>query len=130
MTAKIRKFLQGRQPETPCLVVDLDVVSDRYAELSRALPGAEIFYAMKANPALEILSLLHALGSQFDTASIHEIEACLDLGIGPDRIAFGNTVKKSCDIARAHEYGHRLIAFASSAEMAPQATADAGAAVS
>ena len=55
MTAKIRKFLQGRQPETPCLVVDLDVVSDRYAELSRALPGAEIFYAMKANPDPEVV---------------------------------------------------------------------------
>ncbi len=127
MTAKIRKFLQGRQPETPCLVVDLDVVSDRYAELSRALPGAEIFYAMKANPAREILSLLHALGSQFDTASIHEIKACLDLGIGPDRIAFGNTVKKSCDIARAHEYGIRLFAFDSRAEMAKLATAAPGA---
>ncbi|MGB0631987.1 MAG: type III PLP-dependent enzyme [Alphaproteobacteria bacterium] len=123
MTVKIRKFLQDRQPDTPCLIVDLDVVAQRYSDLARVLPGADIYYAMKANPAREVVSLVHSLGARFDTASIHEIEACLDLGIGPDRIAFGNTVKKQRDIARAYEHGVRLFAFDSRAELAKLAAA-------
>ena len=127
MTARIRKFLEERQPDTPCLVVDLDVVTQRFDDLRRALPGAEIYYAMKANPAREILTRLHALGAHFDTASIYEIEACLDVGIGPDRIAFGNTVKKARDIAQAFDHGVRLFALDSRAELAKLAKAAPGA---
>lgn len=127
MTAKIRKFLEECHPDTPCLVVDLDVVAQRFHDLRRALPCAEIYYAMKANPAREVVSLLHSLGAYFDTASIYEIEACLDVGVGPDRIAFGNTVKKQRDIVRAYEYGVRLFAFDSRAELSKLASAAPGA---
>ena len=94
MSKKIQKFLRESRPDTPCLVVDLDIISNRYADLVQALQGAQIYYAMKANPAREVLSRLHTLGACFDAASIFEIEACLNLGIEPDRIAFGNTIKK------------------------------------
>ena len=87
MTEKIRKFLDERRPDTPCLVVDLDVVSKNYTDLERALPQAEIFYAVKANPAKQVLAKLLSLGSCFDTASIQEIETCLDIGAPPERIA-------------------------------------------
>ena len=126
MTDKIRHFLAERQPDTPCLVVDLDVVAQRYTDLVRVLPGAEIYYAMKANPAREILSLLNSLGGRFDAASIHEIETCLDLGIGAERIAFGNTIKKERDIARAYDYGVRLFAFDSRAELSKLSEAAPG----
>ena len=117
MTDKIRKFLEDRRPETPCLVVDLDVVEENYRALARALPHADIFYAVKANPAKEILSLLLTMGSNFDAASIYEVEHCLDLGASPDRIGFGNTVKKARDIARAFDQGINLFAFDSRAEL-------------
>ena len=66
----------ARHPDTtaPFLVVDLDVVRQQYFSLTAALPGAEIFYAVKANPAPEVLSLLIRLGSNFDVASRGEIE--------------------------------------------------------
>ena len=118
MTDKIRKFLEDRRPDTPCLVVDLDVVARNYRDLARALPEADIFYAVKANPAKEILTTLLPLGAYFDSASIYEIETCLDIGASPDRIAFGNTIKKSRDIARAFDRGVRLFAFDSRAELA------------
>ena len=35
MTQKIRKFLEERRPETPCLVVDLDVVARNYHDFAR-----------------------------------------------------------------------------------------------
>ena len=53
----------------PCLVVDLDVVRENYEAFAKALPGSRVFYAVKANPALELLTLLVSLGSCFDAAS-------------------------------------------------------------
>src|SRR5690606_2735165 len=97
-------------PEGPSLVVDLDVVHDNYQAFRRALPNSRIFYAVKANPAPEILRLLGSLGSSFDPASVAEIEMALDAGATPDRISYGNTIKKERDIARAYELGIRLYA--------------------
>ena len=109
-TQRILDFLATRQPEGPCLVVDLDVVQDNYRAFEKALPDSAIYYAVKANPAPEILRLLVALGSCFDTASVAEIEMALDAGAQPDAISYGNTIKKERDIARAFELGVRLFA--------------------
>ena len=40
MTDKIARFLANRCPETPCLVVDLDVIADSYRKLRKLLPLA------------------------------------------------------------------------------------------
>jgi ornithine decarboxylase len=117
MTAKIYQFLAEQQPETPCLVVDLDVIAGNYAALRRYLPIAQVFYAVKANPAPQVISLLVGLGSCFDTASRPEIESVLAAGAAPERISFGNTIKKERDIAWAYEKGVRLFAFDSEAEL-------------
>nr|WP_298689092.1 type III PLP-dependent enzyme [uncultured Dongia sp.] len=105
------QFLAQEKPATPCLVVDLDVVERKYAALRAALPAAEIFYAVKANPAPEILGRLAAAGSSFDTASSGEIRSALATGVTPDRVSFGNTIKKPADIAWAHSIGVNLFAF-------------------
>src|SRR6188472_2751041 len=110
MTARIREFLKNRPDEGPCLVVDLDVVRDNYTAFAKALPDTRVFYAVKANPAPEVLSLLAGLGSCFDTASVAEIEMVLKAGATPDRISFGNTIKKERDVATAYGLGIRLFA--------------------
>ena len=117
VTERIRSFLAERRPDGPCLVVDLDVVRDNYAAFARAMPDTRVFYAVKANPAPEILKLLADLGSCFDAASLSEIELVLAAGATPDRISFGNTIKMERDIARAHELGVRLFAFDAEAEL-------------
>ncbi|MBN9065841.1 MAG: alanine racemase, partial [Rhizobiales bacterium] len=109
-TQRIMDFLATRRPNGPCLVVDLDVVADNYRAFEKALPQSRIFYAVKANPAPEILRLLASLGSSFDTASVAEIEMAMDAGAPASRISFGNTIKKERDIARAFELGIRLFA--------------------
>jgi len=114
---KIARYLAEQQPATPCLVVDLEVVAEAYKELRRYLPLARVFYAVKANPAPEIVGVLGDLGSNFDVASPSEIELCLERGISSDRISFGNTIKKERDIAFAYERGLRLFAFDSAAEL-------------
>ena len=109
-TQRILDFLATRRPSGPCLVVDLDVVRDNFRAFEKALPDSKIYYAVKANPAPEILRLLAAMGSSFDTASVAEVEMAMDAGAPAERISFGNTIKKERDIARAYELGIRLFA--------------------
>ena len=116
MTERIREFLRKRQDDGPCLVVDLDVVRDNYTAFAKALPDTRVFYAVKANPAPEVLSLLAKLGSCFDTASVAEIDMVLTAGATPDRISYGNTIKKERDVKRAFELGVRLYAVDCKAE--------------
>ena len=116
-TARILDFLRDRRPEGPCLVVDLDVIAKNYRAFTRAMPDTRIFYAVKANPAPEILKLLASMGSCFDTASVAEIDMALSAGATPDRISFGNTIKKERDIAAAHARGVMLYAVDCVAEV-------------
>jgi Diaminopimelate decarboxylase len=110
MTARIRDFLASTAPASPCLVVDLEVITDNYRAFEAALPDSAIYYAVKANPAPEILALLTRLGSSFDCASVQEIGMALSAGADPSHISYGNTIKKERDIARAFELGVRLYA--------------------
>ena len=117
MTPKIERFLSERVPETPCLVVDLDLVEDNYNAIASAFPQARIFYALKANPAPQVLERLVSLGASFDAASWEEIELCLAAGATADRISFGNTIKKAVAIRKAREAGINLFVFDSEAEL-------------
>ena len=117
MTDRIREFLRNRTEDGPVLVVDLDVVRDNYNTFAKALPDSRVFYAVKANPAPEVLSLLASLGSCFDTASVAEIEMALAAGASADRVSYGNTIKKERDIARAFALGVRLFAVDCKAEV-------------
>ena len=117
MTDRIREFLRDRRPEGPCLVVDMDVVRDNYNTFARAMPDSRVYYAVKANPAPEILKLLAGLGSSFDCASVAEIDMALAAGATPERISYGNTIKKERDIAAAYQRGIRLFAVDSREEV-------------
>jgi len=112
---KIKNFVQNK--ETPFLIMDLSVVKRNYNRLKRLLPYAQIFYAVKANPAVEIISLLADLGSSFDVASVPELDRVLEAGVSPDKISFGNTIKKEKDIAYAYRQGVTLFACDSREEL-------------
>lgn len=107
---RIRGFLKTAQVDGPLLVVDSEIVRDNYLKFARALPDTRVFYAVKANPAPEILQLLADLGSCFDCASVVEIDMALATGASADRISFGNTIKKERDVAAAYARGVRLFA--------------------
>ena len=125
-TQRILDFLATRRPNGPCLVVDLDVVRDNFRAFEKAMPESKIYYAVKANPAPEILRLLASMGSSFDTASVAEIEMAMDAGAPAERISFGNTIKKERDVARAFELGIRLYAVDSVEEVEKVARAAPG----
>jgi ornithine decarboxylase len=104
----IREFLDRTAPPTPCLVIDLDIVRDRYLAVRDAMPTARICYAVKANPAPEVIRLLVTLGAGFDVAGVEEIALCLAARAAPGSLSYGNTVKKARDIAFAYRSGVRL----------------------
>jgi ornithine decarboxylase len=103
----VDRFLASVELPTPYLVLDPQVVADRYAGLASALPTAEIHYAVKACPQPEVLGTLAALGSGFDVASPAEVRLALSAGADPDRICYGNPVRGPADVAAAHAAGVR-----------------------
>src|SRR5438874_8271417 len=129
MSERIARFLAEQTPETPCLVVDLDLIVEAYEALRHNLPLARIYYAVKANPAAEIVAMLNRKGASFDVASRGEIGLCMANGVASDRLSFGNTIKKEKDIAFAYQAGLRLFAFDSAFELDKLARAAPGAQV-
>lgn len=101
--ARFREFA-GTQ-ETPVLIVDLDIIKAKYLELQQSIPNLQIYYAVKANPMNEVIRLLDGLGSNFDVASVNELDQLLQLGIDPKKMSYGNTIKKARDIRYFHEHG-------------------------
>ena len=117
-TQTIDSFIAANTFDRPTLVLDTALVAEQYDALARGLRtgkgGADIHYAVKANPAREIIEMLVRKGCRFDAASRGEIELCLSQGAAPEHISFGNTVKRASDIAFAYNAGIQL--FAADAE--------------
>lgn len=117
LTPALASAVADLSQPTPRLVLDLDLVARQYDDFVNGLPGVEVFYAVKANPHEDVLRLLAERGSCFDVASIGELELCRALGIDAERLSYGNTIKKSNDIAHAHLAGVEMFAFDSSEEL-------------
>ncbi|MDR2536041.1 MAG: type III PLP-dependent enzyme [Treponema sp.] len=104
-----RRFMEFSEPlETPCVVVNLRTIKSNYLKLRNSFPYAQIYYAVKANPDKAVVSLLDELGANFDLASRYELDLVLSLGISPERVSYGNTIKKAKDVAYFYEKGVRM----------------------
>src|SRR6266852_2082323 len=75
------------------------------------------------------ISRSFSMGSCFDCASLAEIQMALAAGASPERVSYGNTIKKEREIARAFALGIRLFAVDCSAEVEKIARAAPGAKV-
>jgi ornithine decarboxylase len=69
-----RKELQAaaREHGTPIVIIDHEVIRRNYAAFRRHLPKVQAYYAVKANPAPEIVRTLYKAGASFDVASLPE----------------------------------------------------------
>lgn len=115
--AKLDEYVAARDFDKPTLVIDLDRVSTQFQALKAGLGRADIHYAVKANPASAIIGRLVDLGSHFDAASKAEIALCLAKGARPENISFGNTIKRSSDIAWAWGEGIKVFAADAAEEL-------------
>src|SRR4051812_11009079 len=118
VSPKLDAFLRDSSHlPTPFVVVDVDMVEERYRQLVAAVPQARVYYAVKANPAMPILERLVRLGSAFDVASPAEIDRVLLAGADPSTVSYGNTIKKRADIAYAASCGVRRYTIDAEAEL-------------
>lgn len=105
------KFIKfSKDLETPNIVVNVHSVKRNFIKLRDSFPFARIYYAMKANPGEPVLKMLAEEGSCFDIASRYELDKILTMDVSPDRLSYGNTIKKTKDIAYFYEKGVRMFA--------------------
>lgn len=102
---------------TPLLVIDRVLLKQAYGEIVASLPGAEVFYAVKANPHPEVLATLAGLGCGFEVSSIPELEAVLAPGVPISRVISSNPIKRPDFIQRGHAAGLDRFAFDSETEL-------------
>src|SRR5574340_1781670 len=62
----------AREHGTPLVIIDHDVIRRNYARFRKFLPKVQAYYAVKANPAPEIVRTLYRAGASFDVASFPE----------------------------------------------------------
>ncbi|MXR67866.1 type III PLP-dependent enzyme [Shewanella sp. JBTF-M18] len=112
---RIKAFAQDKP--TPFVVIDTKIIAKQYDDMVHNFPYASIYYAVKANPAKEVLTLLRDRGANFDIASIYELDMVSDIGVTPDRVSYGNTIKKRKDVRAFYERGVRMYASDSEADL-------------
>jgi ornithine decarboxylase len=117
LTERLEDFFKSNSNNTPLMILDLECVKQKYLEFMQKMPNTKIYYAVKANPDVQILKLLVSLGAHFDAASIEEVKMCFAAGANADHISFGNTMKKERDIQAAYALGVRLFCFDSKQEL-------------
>jgi len=93
----------AREHGTPLVVVNHDAIRENYALFKRHLPRVQGYYAVKANPAPEIVRTLFKAGASFDVASFPEFQLVYELIRGRsakerqdfvwDKIVYANPVK-------------------------------------
>lgn len=106
-----QRFLQfSEKLETPNIVINLNKVRTNFIKLKDSFPYARIFYAIKANSGEPILKMLSEQGSCFDLASRYELDLIQKFNVEPERLSFGNTIKKAKDIKYFYDKGIRMFA--------------------
>ena len=106
-----KRFLDASKNfSTPNIFIDLRTIKKNFLQLKDLFPYAYIYYAVKANPGIPVLKMLKELGSNFDIASRYELDSVLALDISPEKISYGNTIKKARDIKYFYEKGVRMFA--------------------
>jgi ornithine decarboxylase len=90
---------------TPTLALSRERLAANFADLHKALPSVQLYYAIKANPHREILRLLRHAGSRFDVSSIEEIRMARRAGAPPDELLYTKPINKPEELAFAREAG-------------------------
>jgi ornithine decarboxylase len=106
---------QGR--DEPFYVVDISRILAQHQVWLQNMPHVQQFYAVECNNYKLLLTVLAALGCNFDCASKGEIEAVLELGVAPDRIIYANPCKTASYIKHAAARQVRMMTFDNEQEL-------------
>jgi ornithine decarboxylase len=108
------------------VVIDHEVLRRNYASFRRHLPKVQAYYAVKANPAPEIVRTLYQAGASFDVASlpefllvyenIRELDPKAQEGFVWDKIVYANPVKPKETLKVLDQY-RPLVTYDNRAEL-------------
>jgi ornithine decarboxylase len=123
--AKLKSL--AKQHGTPLFVVDHDELRKNFKQFRKFLPRVQPYYAVKANPAPEIVRTLYNAGASFDVASIAEFETVYEnIKDMPtkerqdwiwDKIIYANPIKAVHTLEHLDEY-KPLVTYDNSDEIA------------
>jgi ornithine decarboxylase len=104
----------AKEHGTPVVVIDHDIIRQNYAKFKKHLPKVQAYYAVKANPAPEIVQTLFRAGASFDVASLPEFmlvyENIKDLPAKEqqdfiwDKIVYANPIKPKETLVALDQY--------------------------
>ncbi len=112
---------------TPLVVINHDILRQNYALFRKHLPRVQAYYAVKANPAPEIVRTLFEAGASFDVASFPEFMLVYDLirkrpaaerqAFVWDKIIYANPIKPKETLQALDKY-RPLVTYDNRAEIA------------
>jgi len=123
-----REQLQAIAQErgTPVVVIDHDIIRRNYAAFRKNLPRVQAYYAVKANPAPEIVRTLYRAGASFDVASMPEfmlvyenirhLDARAQQDFIWDKIVYANPIKPKETLEALNQY-KPLVTFDNPSEL-------------
>jgi len=114
---KVINYIAMSDEQPPYLLMDRDMIRDKVAQIGRKIRNAKVFYAVKANPDIEVCRVLADLGLGFEIASEGELRLLAQIGVGAERIITSNPVKTFRFLEEAAEYGVSYFAYDSIAEV-------------
>jgi ornithine decarboxylase len=90
---------------SPLFVIDAERVRAQYRRLVAALPGVDLYYALKPLPHAAVITTLNAEGAFFDLATNGEVELVRRLGVPAERCIHTHPIKRDSDIRTALSFG-------------------------
>jgi len=79
-----QQLLDIAEHKSPCYIYHLDTIREQINTLKSLTAVDRFFYAMKANPHPQVLSLINQQGIGLETVSPGEIQRCLEIDPQPD----------------------------------------------
>ncbi|HMK44170.1 MAG TPA: type III PLP-dependent enzyme [Dissulfurispiraceae bacterium] len=114
---KVLDYIAMSDELPPYLLMDGDVIRDKIGQIGKTIRNAKVFYAVKANPDIEICRFIAGLGTGFEIASEGELRILEQIGVAPERIITSNPIKTFRFLEEATAYGVNYFAYDSKAEV-------------
>ena len=114
---KVLNYIALSDESPPYLLLDKDIISEKVSIIGRNIKNSKVFYAVKANPDIEVIKLMNSLGTGFEIASEGELQLLASIGVKPERIITSNPVKTFRFLEQAEAYGVKYYAYDSEAEV-------------
>ena len=110
-------FIRNTDIEPPYLLIDKAKVRQKVHGIGKHIRNAEVFYAVKANPDIEVLKLINSLGIGFEIASEGELNILASIGVSSERIITSNPIKSFRFLRMAAKAGISYFSYDSEDEV-------------